>query len=32
MHWYELIIYAVSAISVVTAITIAVLAYRFFKQ
>lgn len=32
MHWYELTIYSVSAISVITAIAIAVLAYRFFSN
>ncbi len=32
MHWYELTIYGLSAVSVVTAIAIGVLAYRFFSN
>lgn len=32
MHWYELLIYAVSSLSVATAVVIAVLGYRFFTK
>lgn len=32
MHWFELVIYATSAICILTALAVGIMSYRFYQE